>query len=223
MSARAQASFEMLRLRGCDKKLAALRKSGWNANNIYVLANDLLSVKDSAITEFARSNFTAATPVASLCLMADRMSHLETLVIFSAALKTLENMKFTMRIAQSENGNCFAIEACLKNIKVIMLIEDHGAKRGIDIRTDWAGISEEMSCTQMQKAIETGLRQNGVDIKTTERHLHRDPHGGQMIRSAGKLHCENLAEGLIRSLDRQSKSDETSRRRKAVRTGREGA
>jgi hypothetical protein len=159
---------------------------------------DTFSAKDSAITEFARSNFAAATPAASMRLMADKMGELESRAVFSAAQGTLRQMNFTVRAARNESGKRIAIEGSLRNTKVLMLIEDKGI-RGIEVRTDWAGLSEEKSCTQMQKALEAGMREKGVDItdgtEPAERHL--DPRGGQLIRAAGKAHCDNLAEALI--------------------------
>jgi hypothetical protein len=131
-------------------------------------------------------------------LTADKMSAMENQVIFAAAQKTLRQMNFSVRAVQK--GARIAVEASgFKNTKMLMLIENNGAK-GIEIKTDWAGLSEEKSCTQMQKALEEGMQKNGVDItggtEAAERHL--DPRGGQLIRSAGTMHCGNLAEGLIR-------------------------
>jgi hypothetical protein len=193
-----------------DEKLMAIREAGWDAQKILSLSETLKDTETQrqqmiptvarsgkTLAAYAASRYKAGSVAESVRKMADRMANLEFRSIPSVAETSLQALNYSTRVVM--RGKRCAIEASGQgNAKLLVLIEDRGARNGTCFRTDWANLAD-MSCQQMQDAFEEKMRENGVALSSDGRQetAHMDPRGGQLIKEAGRMHAEDLATGIL--------------------------
>jgi len=117
--------------------------------------------------------------------LAENMSRFEWKAVNATTEQSLKELGYSTRTVTS-GGRC-AIEASGKgHAKLLVLIEDKGARGGTSHKSDWANLAD-MSCLSMQKELEDRMAQHGVSLADdgTPEQRHQDPRGGQLIREAG--------------------------------------
>jgi len=193
-----------------DERLLAVRQGGWDSQAILEYANalkgmgkqcDAMEFADTHfgkdLVGYASANYPGKSAAESVRKLADGMANLEFRSLPVFAEKSLQAMDFSTKTV-TRGGRC-AIEASGKgNAKLLMLIEDGGAGRGIGVKTDWANLADR-SCLTLQNDFERKMSALGVELTGCDASegLHMDPRGGQLIKEAGRMHAEDLATGIL--------------------------
>jgi hypothetical protein len=188
----------------------AVRAAGWDSQKILQFSNaiagagkakDALRFADAHfgkdLVAYATTRYRAADAAKSVRKMADVMANLEFRSVPSIAEKSLRALNFSTKLVM--RGKRCAIEASGKgNAKLLVLIEDGGAAKGVSFKTDWANLADK-SCLKMQKEFEGKMAELGVELSDCgiPEDIHMDPRGGQLIKEAGRMHAKDLATGIL--------------------------